>query len=73
MSQFDGVVCVSRAVADDVRSWLSLHGSQRERPLVVEHVKTEKDGAPGVPIPPNEAMQIARQLLEAVGALKSNA
>ena len=73
MSQFDGVICVSRVVADDVRSWLSLHGSKRERPLVVEHFKMEKDGAPGASIPPNEVMQIARQLLGAAGVLKSNA
>lgn len=73
MSQFDGVICVSRAAADDVRSWLSLHGSKRERPLLVEHFKMEKDDAPGASISSNEVMQIARQLLGAVGVLKSNA
>jgi len=36
ISQYDGVACISHAVADEMREWLATHGSQRERPLQIE-------------------------------------
>lgn len=35
-SEFDGLACISNAVADEVREWLTVHGAPRERPLAIE-------------------------------------
>lgn len=35
ISYFDGIVCVSRAVVDELHGWLTLHGPHRERPLII--------------------------------------
>jgi len=32
---FDGAICISRAVADDLRVWLDYHGPKRDRPFSV--------------------------------------
>jgi glycosyltransferase involved in cell wall biosynthesis len=33
VAQFSGVVCISKSVADDVRSWIEAYGPDRSRPL----------------------------------------
>lgn len=35
ISRFDGVVCISRAVADEYCTWLDEHGEKRGRPLAI--------------------------------------
>lgn len=32
----DGVICVSRTVADELRDWVDKHGPERERPLQID-------------------------------------
>ncbi|MBU2836587.1 glycosyltransferase [Acidithiobacillus thiooxidans] len=47
--QFDGVACISRAVADEMLEWLTRHGSQRERPLAIEWFHLGADVNASVP------------------------
>lgn len=35
LSSFDGAVCISRAVADELTEWLQVHGPKRSRPFKV--------------------------------------
>lgn len=47
ISQFDGVACISRAVADEMREWLAEHEPHRERPLAIEwfHLGADVDAS----------------------------
>lgn len=36
VAQFDGAVCISRAVADELQAWLQTFGPKRERPFAVQ-------------------------------------
>lgn len=36
VAQFDGAVCISRAVADELQTWLQAFGPNRERPFAVQ-------------------------------------
>jgi len=56
IAQFDGVVCVSRAVADDMIEWLHTFGVQRHRPLEIawsHHGSNIEDSVPTIGMPPN--------------------
>ena len=35
VSRFDSAICISRAVADDLHTWLQLYGAKRERPFTL--------------------------------------
>jgi glycosyltransferase involved in cell wall biosynthesis len=47
ISCFDGVACISRAVADEMREWLAEHEPHRERPLAIEwfHLGADVDAS----------------------------
>jgi glycosyltransferase involved in cell wall biosynthesis len=49
ISRFDGIVCVSRTVAEEVASWLSRNGQARMRPLKIGWSHNGADVANSVP------------------------
>jgi len=60
----DGLICVSRAVAGELRSWLALNGPQRHRPLRVEsfHLGTSTNGSAATGLQPEGASQVLAAL-----------
>ncbi|MDB5936035.1 MAG: glycosyl transferase family 1 [Massilia sp.] len=65
----DGVVCISRAVADELSAWLQLHGPSRLAPLKIGYFHLGADidaSAPSTGLPAN-----ATQVFEAVAARPS--
>ena len=58
LSEFDGAICISRAVADEYLAWLDAFGSRRGRPLAVNWAHLGADLAGSVPttgVPPESA------------------
>lgn len=56
ISRFDGVACISRAVADELHEWLQTFGPERERPLQVAWFHLGSDMQNSVPttgLPPD--------------------
>ncbi|MBY0582057.1 MAG: glycosyltransferase [Sphingomonas sp.] len=54
VAQFDGAVCISRAVADELQAWLQTFGPQRERPFAVKwfHLGADtENSAPSTGLP----------------------
>jgi glycosyltransferase involved in cell wall biosynthesis len=65
----DGLLCISRAVADELIEWIGRHGLPREAPLQVGYFHLGADigaSAPSFGLPPNAA-----QVLESVRARPS--
>ncbi len=65
----DGVVCISRAVADELAAWLQLHGPSRATPLNIGYFHLGADidaSAPSAGLPPN-----ATEVFAAVAARPS--
>jgi glycosyltransferase involved in cell wall biosynthesis len=64
VAQFDGAVCISRAVADELQSWLHAFGPNRARPFAVQwfHLGADtKNSAPSTGMPV-EAPQVLAAL-----------
>lgn len=64
ISQFDGVVGISRAVADEMAEWLATFGPRRERPLAIGwfHLGADiQNSSPTAGLPP-DAAQVLDQL-----------
>jgi glycosyltransferase involved in cell wall biosynthesis len=64
ITQFDGVVAISRAVADELAEWLEAFGSRRERPLSLGwfHLGADVDkSVPTTGLPP-DAQQVLTTL-----------
>lgn len=58
ITEFDGAVCISKAVANDLQVWLEGHPSTRYRPFAVKwfHLGADMDAsAPTVGLPPDGA------------------
>lgn len=54
VTQFDGAVCISRAVADELQAWLQTFGPQRERPFALKwfHLGADtENSAPSTGLP----------------------
>lgn len=49
LAQFDGALCISQAVAEDLVCWLQVHGPQRRRPLQVDWFHLGADLANSLP------------------------
>lgn len=49
VAQFDGLICISRAVADDCRDWLDYHVTERELPLALDWLHLGVDTQTSVP------------------------
>lgn len=63
LSQMDGVVCISRAVADDFYEWLALNGPRRNTPLQIGYFHLGADianSAPTTGLPENHAELIEK-------------
>lgn len=61
LSQMDGVVCISRAVADDMYKWLAMNGPLRVTPLQIGYFHLGADisnSAPTKGLPANHASLI---------------
>lgn len=66
LTQFDAAVCISRAVADDLQSWLQALGPRRQRPFAVRwfHLGADTENtAPSIGLPRD-----APRVIEALGA-----
>lgn len=71
ISRFDGLACISRAVADEMTGWLASHTPARQRPIAVNwfHLGAEVDPSESTRgLPANaqavlSAMQVARGFL----------
>jgi glycosyltransferase involved in cell wall biosynthesis len=66
LSEFDGVLCISRAVADEFCDWLQFFGPKRERPLSVNWFHLGADVENSMPtngVPP-ESSSVLRILGE---------
>ncbi len=64
ISQFDGAVCISKAVKDELADWLATFGPRRERPLAISWFHLGADVQRSVPttgLPP-EAGRVLMQL-----------
>jgi glycosyltransferase involved in cell wall biosynthesis len=64
--KFDGVICISRAVADELRDWLKRNGPPRLRPLAINwfHLGADMDNSvPSQGLPAN-----ADKILYALGS-----
>lgn len=64
VAQFDGAICISRAVADELQMWLQGHGPKRERPFAVQwfHLGADaENNAPSTDMPA-EAPQVLAAL-----------
>ena len=49
ISQFDGAICISHAVADELTDWLNIHGSQRLRPFEISWFHLGADVESSIP------------------------
>lgn len=69
VSQFDGAVCISRAVADELYNWLQTFGSARVRPFGLNwfHLGADVDNS----VPSRGIPTDAEQVLNAMNALPS--
>lgn len=62
ISQFDGALCISRAVADEMFDWLQTFGEQRERPFALNwfHLGADVDNsAPSLGLPTSASQTLA--------------
>lgn len=62
IAEGDGLICISRAVADEVVAWLDLHGPQRKQPLPIGwfHLGADLEGSiPSRGLPDNAAETLA--------------
>ncbi|WP_163649712.1 glycosyltransferase family 1 protein [Modicisalibacter sp. 'Wilcox'] len=58
----DGVICISRTVANELREWVNEHGPTRERPLQIDwsHLGADiDDSAPSKGMPDDAAQRLA--------------
>jgi glycosyltransferase involved in cell wall biosynthesis len=64
LTQFDAAVCISRAVADDLQSWLHVHGPRRERPFAVRwfHLGADTENTAPSKGLPGDASQVIETL-----------
>lgn len=51
VTQFDGVVCISKTVADELTAWLEAHGTKHDHPFKVSWFHLGADIAPSAPTP----------------------
>lgn len=60
VAQFDGAICISRTVADELHTWLQAFGPRRERPFVVQWFHLGADLKNSVPSTgmPDDAQQM---------------
>ena len=63
-SQFDGAVCISRAVAAELADWQRIHGPQRPRPFRIEWFHLGADIESSVPTlgMPKDAGRVLKEL-----------
>jgi glycosyltransferase involved in cell wall biosynthesis len=64
IAQFDGALCISKAVADDFFGWLKDNGPKRFRPIKISHFHLGADVDNSVPTRglPNDVLQVLAQL-----------
>jgi glycosyltransferase involved in cell wall biosynthesis len=64
VSRFDSAICISRAVADDLHSWLQAYGTRRERSFAISWFQLGGDTDKSVPTTgmPAEATQVLAAL-----------
>lgn len=62
----DGVICVSRTVADELREWVDEHGPERERPLQIgwSHNGADIDNSSPSRGMPDDALEVLAKLAE---------
>lgn len=63
ISSFDGVVCISQAVASEMRHWAESFGPKRERPLTISHFHLGADVGQSMPttgIPSGARQQLSQ-------------
>lgn len=77
LSLYDGVICISRAVADEFYDWLQVFGPKRERPFIVNwfHLGADVENSlPSTGLPENASLQLeafaARPTFLMVGTLE---
>lgn len=49
VSHFDGLVCISRSVANEAKKWLITHGPERQRPLSIKSFHLGADVSASMP------------------------
>jgi glycosyltransferase involved in cell wall biosynthesis len=62
VAQFNGAVCISRAVTDELQSWLHAYGPKRKRPFAVQwfHLGADtENSAPSTGMPTNTPQVLA--------------
>jgi glycosyltransferase involved in cell wall biosynthesis len=64
LSEFDGVMCISRSVADEFSDWLQFFGPERERPLLVNwfHLGADVENSMPTSGMPHESREILSML-----------
>ena len=64
IAQFDGALCISRAVADELSDWLNANGLERRRPFKIGWFHLGADVENTVPMPglPDDALLVLRHL-----------
>jgi glycosyltransferase involved in cell wall biosynthesis len=77
LAQFDGAICISRTVADELLDWLNQHGPKRLRPFSIGwfHLGADiESSAPSCGLPPDAASVLhtlaARPTFLVVGTLE---
>lgn len=60
VAQFDGAICISRTVADELHTWLQASGPRRERPFVVQwfHLGADFENSVSSTGMPDDAQQM---------------
>ncbi|MFT4197636.1 MAG: glycosyltransferase family 1 protein [Pseudoxanthomonas sp.] len=66
----DGIVCISRAVADELREWLASEDVVRHRPLSVGHFHLGADLDGGTPVEPARPVADGTRRVLAVGTIE---
>jgi len=64
ITKFDGAVCISKSVADELSSWVEENGPARQRPFMIDwfHLGAEMDNlSPNEELPPN-AKEVLKKL-----------
>ncbi len=69
ISRFDGAICISRTVADDLQEWLRVHESDRQRPFHIawSHIGADVENS----LPTKGLTENAEQVHAALSARKS--
>lgn len=63
ITSFDGAICISKSVADELRAWLDVFGAERNRPFAIKwfHLGGDLDGSvPTRGLPSDAAVFLAR-------------